>query len=349
MRAASNPAIASRFTPAAKLKASLLIWPLLFLSLVACQPSNPEGSSANDRRTLPGSNGGTLDLIVVAPDTLYAGLGGEMLRKHFTSMQYGLPQPEPRFTVRQVEPKDYNELLKRTRYQILLTTGPESIKFVEEQHAKDQLLIYLSAPNQKQLARLVNRHQEEMREQLKTLERKRLRQRFRPALRDAGAISDVYAKHQVKLVLPKDYELDIEKEDFLLYWKKTNLSDFGIMVHFRPLPQGDMILGNRIIPIRDSLTQRYVKGAREGSYMVVEDLIAPKIKTLSIEDQFAMEARGLWRTEGDIMGGPFVSYTIFDEKHQQIIYLDAFIYGPQEKKRNNLFEMEALLRSVEIL
>lgn len=326
----------------------LFIGSLFIFGLAACQSNGTEAQSQN-KGTLPGSNGGTLDLIVVAPDALYAGPGGEMIRKHFTSMKYGLPQPEPRFTVRQIEPKDYNELLKRTRYQILMTEGPESIKYVEEQHAKKQLLIYLSASSQKAMGRLVNAHQEEMRARIKAAERERLLRRFEPALRETNEISPVYAKHKVRLRLPKDYQLDIEKKDFLLYWKKTQLSDFGIMVHFRPLPEGDLILGDRIIPLRDSLTRQYVKGAREGSYMVIEDLIAPRINTLSLEGQFAMEARGLWRTEGDIMGGPFVSYTLFDEKHQQIIYLDAFIYGPQEKKRNNLFEMETLLRSIEIL
>lgn len=82
--------------------------------------------------------------------------------------------------------------------------------------------------------------------------------------------------------------------------------------------------------------------------MIIEDLIKPQITPTELAGNFALEARGLWRTEGDLMGGPFLSYTVYDEKNQQVIYLDAFMSAPNRKKRNSMFEMEAILRSLQM-
>jgi hypothetical protein len=122
----------------------------------------------------------------------------------------------------------------------------------------------------------------------------------------------------------------------------------GIIIYTGPLPQEGAIIGEHIVPLRDSLTKLYVPGARENSYMVTEDIIKPKTVPTEIGDNFALKTRGLWRTEGDIMGGPFVSYSIYDEKHQQLIYIDAFLLQPDKKKRKTLFELESILNTLEI-
>ena len=79
--------------------------------------------------------------------------------------------------------------------------------------------------------------------------------------------------------------------------------------------------------------------------MKTETLIAPKMRSAEIDGKYAMESRGLWRTEGDLLGGPFVSYTIYDDDKGLIITLDAFTLAPEIDKRNLLFEEEAILKS----
>ena len=62
-----------------------------------------------------------------------------------------------------------------------------------------------------------------------------------------------------------------------------------------------------------------------------------------------MRTVGLWETVGDIMGGPFVSYTVLDEKHNRVITLDAFLYAPADKKRDLLRQIESILLYMKIL
>jgi hypothetical protein len=59
----------------------------------------------------------------------------------------------------------------------------------------------------------------------------------------------------------------------------------------------------------------------------------------------AVETRGLWRTYGDFMGGPFLSYTVADSAAGVVYTLEGLVYSPGMAKRLVLLEMEAAFRA----
>ena len=61
------------------------------------------------------------------------------------------------------------------------------------------------------------------------------------------------------------------------------------------------------------------------------------------------ELRGLWRTENAFMGGPFLSYTVLDEKRNRVVTAEGFVFAPSLDKRNYVRELEAIIQSVEII
>ncbi len=61
-----------------------------------------------------------------------------------------------------------------------------------------------------------------------------------------------------------------------------------------------------------------------------------------------METRGVWNVVGDFMAGPFLSYTVVDERHGRLITLEGYVYAPNKPKRDYLRQMEAILYSLEI-
>ena len=61
------------------------------------------------------------------------------------------------------------------------------------------------------------------------------------------------------------------------------------------------------------------------------------------------ELRGLWRTEKAFMGGPFLSYTVLDEKRNRIITAEGFVFAPSLDKRNYVRELQAIIQTVEII
>ena len=98
---------------------------------------------------------------------------------------------------------------------------------------------------------------------------------------------------------------------------------------------------------RDSVMKANIPGAREGMYMSTDSLMTD-VRPISVQGDYALEARGLWRIKGDFMGGPFVSHVRLDKANQRIIVSEIFIYSPDKMKRNLVRQMEASLYTLKL-
>ena len=177
----------------------------------------------------------------------------------------------------------------------------------QNRYAKPQRYITLSAPNQDALASLIKKENGSLIREIHDEEMFYLQKRVTAKWQTNSKSFD---SHGITMRIPPAFERIVEQPNVVVYWNKTLKTQQGVIVHFEPISNDEVAIGSRIIPLRDSLTQLYVPGDNEGSYMVVEDYIPPVFTNMTIEEQFAIETRGLWRTEGDFMGGAFLSYTI---------------------------------------
>ena len=329
---------------------------LLFLLVLFTACGNEEQTDQSSKNgppkalskgTLPGSNGGRLDLIVVATEGIWQSGAGDAFRKVFTEAQYGLPQPESVFTVRQVTPSQFNSLLQRSRAIVFISKDEdEGFKMKANQWAKPQLVASFAAKDEASLRALIVKNRDAAFERFKDLEVRVLRDRMTKA--GIQKNPEILKNHNISMQIPESFTLEQSDDNLMVFWNKTRKTDQGILIHFQPLTDEMNSIGTNVIPLRDSITKLYIHGQREGSYMATEMYIPPLISTTEVDGQFAVETRGLWRTEGDFMGGPFINYTVYDEKHKQIIFLDAFIYSPETKKRNFVLELEAILKTLKI-
>ena len=146
------------------------------------------------------------------------------------------------------------------------------------------------------------------------------------------------------MTLSSGFEPTLEKDEILIFRQETKKTQQFMVFSKRPM-RDDLLPGQDIIEVRDSIGKKYFEGAREGSYFGTETLLPPQQRTAEIDGQFAVETRGLWKTFGDFMGGPFLSYTIYNDATNEVICIEGFIYGPDAKKRNIMLEMEAMMRS----
>jgi len=66
-----------------------------------------------------------------------------------------------------------------------------------------------------------------------------------------------------------------------------------------------------------------------------------------LNNRYTVEMRGLWKTEGAFLGGPFVSYTTVDTIRNRVVTVDGFVYGGKKTKRNLIRQVEAILTTLE--
>jgi len=55
--------------------------------------------------------------------------------------------------------------------------------------------------------------------------------------------------------------------------------------------------------------------------------------------------KGLWTMVNDFLGGSYTAKVILDEVNQRVIYIEGFLYCPNERKRSHIQELEAVISS----
>jgi hypothetical protein len=105
---------------------------------------------------------------------------------------------------------------------------------------------------------------------------------------------------------------------------------------------------NDIVKIRDSVGQLWIHGSAPGTKMVTEEAYSPYFSKTTLLGNKTYETKGTWQMKNDFMSGPFISYAIFDKAHRRILVLEGFCYAPSKEKRDLMFELESIIKSIQI-
>lgn len=319
----------------------------LLVTLGSCAKKNGNVTPVKQERILPPSSGTHSELLVVMPDDLWQGEAGEAFRELYLADQEGLPQPEPYFDVSRVRPGDVNSILQRTKSIMWVEKSDTSfVKMQKELWARPQRIVRITAPTEKAITESIRASADQIISAYKDHDMSVIQSRLKKS-------SYAYTHENMKkmgiksMLLHKGFDPTLDKEGLKIFATKTIRTIQYVLVSERPMTEG-MVSVDDVIAHRDSLGKHYFEGTHEGSYMRTEMLIPPTISNTEISGMFALETRGLWRMEGDFMGGPFLSYTIYDEKNDRILTVESLLYGPTAKKRNVVLEMEAMMRSIKL-
>ena len=319
----------------------------LFSTLLFTACSTDSSDKGKTERLLPPSSGTHSELLLVMPDELWNSPAGEAFRELYLADQEGLPQPEPYFDVTRVEPGEVNSILQKTKSIFWVELSDTSFtKMQKDLWARPQRIVRITAPTEEAITKAIRNSANNIINAFRMHDMSVIQSRLRKS-------SYAYTHENLKemgitdMLLHKGFDPTLDKDDLKIFATKTLKTIQYVIVSERPMPEG-MVSVDEIIAHRDSIGKNYFEGTFEGSYMATELMIPPTIQNTEISGMFAVETRGLWRMNGDFMGGPFLSYTIFDEKNNRILTIESLLYGPTAKKRNIVLEMEAMMKSIKL-
>lgn len=322
----------------------LLILPIFLL--FACGEEDGTVSSSNDIK--PQSTGTHSELMIIIDDSLWNSPVGDELIELFQVPVFGLPQAEPHFHLVKLDEFNLTPLLKRTKSILYLKVIPDStgIATLRNVWAAPQMVAYVIAPSKKELVSYLRKVTPELIKRFDEHDREVLAYRLKKS--SMKSLPSELKKMGIKSwLLPESFDITLNKPGLIIMRSDNLKTNQNIIVSSRPM-DNSIVPGPEILTVRDSILKHYFEGASEGSYLTTETLISPQQTNVEIDGKFAIETRGLWKTVGDFMGGPFISYTIFDEANKRILTVDAFVYGPKAKKRNLMLEIETSLRSIKL-
>jgi len=319
----------------------------------------------------PEAYGSVDDILLVTDSYLWEGTVGDTFRHFFEALYPVTPQPEPIFSVRHIDSKDFNKVLKTHRSIILLadlsdtanaTTrlvrqalGDENLRRTEtdtlyrtaihrDRWAAGQTVVYWFAPDRAGLLKTLASHHPSIVRELNKADSKKLLAEVYYAGECPDCQTKLKERFGLSLRIPKDYK--VAQADSNIVWLRFETDKASSNVFVSAFPDSMQLRPESFCAARNRITKDYFSTTIDSSYMQIDDRYLPVYyQSQSFNGSKALHARGLWGMVGDFMGGGFISYLIHDAENRRVLLIDGFVHAPGERKRPYLRRLDAILSS----
>ncbi len=303
---------------------------------------------------VPKSSGNTNRILVVTKGIDWEGEIGDAMRSLFGQHQIGLPQPETILSVTQVDPVGFEGFMRHGKAVLVINKGSkeEGITVERNKYAMPQIIVYANAKNEEGIIRILQDRGQEIIKIFQEEDIKFIQSIFRKESLENSSLKTL-TNLGISLDIPDRFNLVDDTGDFL--WLRQHLKSGiakgdgtnNILVYSVPF-DGKVNIVNSIAGTRDSIGKKYIPGSKEGMYMITEQAYTPFTINTTIAGKKAFETRGKWEVKNDFMAGPFLNYTIVDKENNRLIVFEGFTYAPSVSKRDFIFELEAIGKSMKI-
>jgi len=309
---------------------------------------------------LPNVTGKAGEVLLVIDDINNSGIVGSAIQKVLMAEHYGLPQPEPLFDIVPINELGFKDLLKKYRNIMIINVKKEYdvslIKFKKDLWAKPQNVVSLEAPSPSDMVKLIEENNGKIVRFYLAGEQKRMVD-YNKSIQKREISHKLKESHYLNMIVPSGYMIKENRENFIWLEQNQNKGRVnkhqitqGILVYYYPYTDTAQLEYDYLIAKRDEILMENVPGPSKDSYMSTEKRVVPSFSiSKALNDNYTVEIRGLWKTEGDFMGGPFVSVTTVDTARNRIVTAEGFVYAPQFDKRNFLRQVESVIKTLKFV
>ena len=350
--------------------------PFLFLSLITIGLVSCEGSGSSKESSLPLARGAAGEIILVMDSTSWRGELGDELRQIFMEDVPGLPQPEPYYDLRYVNPFKLNDVLRSAKNMIFVTTldnrsasGERMRRFFTENSldriksdstffsypisnvfARGQKNLYLFGVSEDILLENLRVNHKQVRQHFSETERNRSLEALYKSGEQRALERELLEDHSFYLRIPQDYDLvpledSVKQFVWLRQLGQAGEPDISIIVTYQEYTSEGVFQPEGIMQVREETLGKYIVDNNPPAFMTVQELEPVVYDTINFNGKFAIEGRGLWKLSNFTMGGPFLSYAFVDESLNRFYYIEGYVYYPGKNKRTEIREVETILRT----
>ncbi len=318
---------------------------LIFSSGISCR-ENPGDT------VLAGSNGKFNEVLVIIDHKLWEGKTGMALRKKLQANIPGLPQPEPLFSVMQIDPDNFSGSLRKNRNIIRFFIGDTNrVEIKKDLNASPQIYVFITGKSQEDLLKLIDENMDTIIRSIRRSDIEDIQRRNRKSIHKKSFV--FFQHNHLPIQVPDDYELIDDREDFIWFRKRFqaghNISgSMNIFCHTIPGYIDYDRLKDSIIPLRNKMGKKYIPGPFEDSYLTTEAAYTPHIFPVRFHDTDAYKTLGKWEVYNDFQAGPFVNITFSDRTTGKTYMVEGVVYAPAIDKRDMMFEVEAIIKTLKI-
>lgn len=300
----------------------------------------------------PQSIGAINTLAVVMDTRLWEGAVGDKIREKFAAPSIGLIWDEPIFSIDHMPRSVFTGPTRHRRAVLFVNLDTVDVAQIQtDTYASPQRIGLIKGESEEQLISNIEAGADRLIAAYKELELKESQKRF---LRSLNKEKDLEEEFGIAMRIPSVYKVGMREKNFIWIDRQIPRGTMNILAYTIPSGslENDSTLVGDIVRMRDSIGQKYIPGPdipNKVTYMMTEKIFAPYVYVTRIKDRKAIEVRGTWEVMNYPMAGPFQTYIIDDPERNRKIVIEGFTFAPATNKRDYMFELEAILKSIRFL
>lgn len=317
-------------------------------------------------------------VAILADNRLWNSQPGDTLRFYYESPFPILPQPEPMLDLQHQTFDDLiqDPIRKQLRTYVILANMADkdsdiskmvvddlgqsnidasigdnsyTLKAGKNKWADNQLLLYVIGENESALIDGIKASLPSFSQRLFDFDKIQYENSLFISGHNRQIENKLEAAYGIKMPIPDKFQVGIDKPPFLWLQDVKSKVTGGLVFFEMPYKDKSQFSETSLIALRDSLTSANISGPAEGSYMTINNTDLPTFYySREISGNYAAELRGIWDMKNDFMGGAFSSFLIHHPERNSVIFIDAFIYGPGELKREAMKQLIYLVEEVNL-
>ena len=296
--------------------------------------------SENQQKLLPSSSGNINNVSVVSSNELWDGAVGDVIRENFGRPVYGLPQIEPVFSLSHIPSKVFSGFATKSRTILKVDIAEkEGVFNFKNTYASPQRIIQITGKSTDNIIEIIN---ENLNSIYSTMFLNEIQEKQRRISKNLNQTQAIKNSTGLTLRFPSAYR--VAKVDSNFVWIRRDIETGSVNLFVSRYNDKN---NSSILKIRDSISKHHIPGPVENTFMSTDPIYTPSSQQISIRGKQILETRGLWEIKGQFMAGPFLNYQFeSNTKQDEYIMLDGFVYSPGSSKREYVFELEAIMRSL---
>ncbi|MDR2041385.1 MAG: DUF4837 family protein [Tannerella sp.] len=328
------------------MKASIVIsiWGfLLSMTLASCNFFSSSSGSVVRATGVP------YEVVVVADHSLWNDAVGNKIKDELQRTVPGLPQAEPSMRITHVDPADFNGIMTYVRNILMVEVDPSRYTKVSFNTEKDrwssgQVVVHVTSPEKAMLHDYLEQHPGQLVDYYTKVEMSRMAQVLRKT-HSTWIENKLKEKFGIVLYVPEEFGSYKDSTDFFWSSNNANTGRMDIVVYTFPYTDEQTFTKEYLVARRNSMLGANIPGSFPGSHMATDTNNVSYTATTQ-RGKYCGVLRGLWQMEGDMMGGPFVSYARVDETQNRVVVAEGFVYSPETDKRTYIRRLEGALHTL---
>lgn len=300
----------------------------------------------------PQSIGAINQLGVVMEDPLWDSEVGDKVREYFAAPMIGLTWEEPLFNIEQMPQRVFTGPTRHRRAVLFVGIDSVNVAHVKtDLYARPQKVAVVKGRNRQEIIQNLEEKANDMIAEIRQMELEETQTRFYRSLSKDKVLEETFG---ISLRIPSIYKLGKREDGFVWIDREIQKGTMNLLAYEMPLDSfnNDTTLVTDIVRMRDSIGERFIPGPdipNKTTYMVTEMAFAPYVFSVEVAGKEALEVRGIWEVHNYPMAGPFLTYIIRDPERNRCLVLEGFTFAPATNKRDYMFELEALMKTVRFL